>query len=329
MGGFDPRQPREGSKMEQTASPVPERILDNVDRVILGKRGVARLLLASLLSGGHTLLDDVPGTGKTMVARTFATSMSCSFKRIQFTPDLLPSDIIGVNIYNQKTSEFEFKPGPIFASVVLADEINRASPKVQSSLLECMEEGQVTIDGVLHTLPEVFFVVATENPVEQEGTYALPESQKDRFMVRVKMGYPSPSQEREMLDLHRSGHPIQSITSVAGSEEILSLREGMASVRMDETVKRYIVDLVTATRESRDIILGGSPRATLALFKMSRAMAFLSGRSYVLPDDVKDLAVPVLAHRMLVDPVAQMNGLSTEDVVDSLLEKVPVPIPEG
>jgi MoxR-like ATPase len=315
--------------MERETATISDKILDNIDKVILGKRNVAKLLLASLLSGGHALLDDVPGTGKTMMARTFAQSMSCSFKRIQFTPDLLPSDIIGVNIYNQKTSEFEFKPGPIFASVVLADEINRASPKVQSSLLESMEEGQVTIDGVVHEMPDIFFVVATENPVEQEGTYSLPESQKDRFMIRLKMGYPSPTQEKSMIDMHWVGHPIQQVSCIATPEDINRLREGLSKILIEDTVRQYMVDLVTATRESRDIALGGSPRATLALFKMTRAMAALSGRKFVLPDDVKDLAVPVLAHRILIDPVAQMNGLTPESVIENLLDKVPVPIPEG
>jgi len=308
-------------------APVAGNILNNVEKVIVGKREVAKFMFATLLAGGHVLLDDVPGTGKTMMARAFATSMRCAFRRIQFTPDLLPSDILGVNIYNQKTSEFEFKPGPIFASIVLADEINRASPKVQSSLLECMEEGQVTVDGVVHKLPDIFFVVATENPVEREGTYPLPESEKDRFMIRLKMGYPSPSEERGMMDMQRTGHPIRAILPVETPENIVRLREELASVAMDETVKQFIVSLVNATRESRDLALGASPRATLALFKLSRALAGLSGRNYVLPDDVKQLAVPVLAHRVLMDPVAQMNGLTPEAVVESLLEKVPVPIP--
>jgi len=311
----------------QPFASVAGNVLNNVERVIVGKREVARFMFATLLAGGHVLLDDVPGTGKTMMARAFATSMRCAFRRIQFTPDLLPSDILGVNIYNQKTSEFEFKPGPIFASIVLADEINRASPKVQSSLLECMEEGQVTVDGVVHKLPDVFFVVATENPVEREGTYPLPESEKDRFMIRLRMGYPSPSEERGMMDMQRKGHPIREILPVETPENIVRLREELASVAMDDTVKQFIVNLVNATRESKDLALGASPRATLALFKLSRALATLSGRNYVLPDDVKQLAVPVLAHRLLMDPVAQMNGLTPEAVVEALLEKVPVPIP--
>lgn len=313
--------------MPQPFASVAGNVLNNVEKVIVGKREVARFMFATLLAGGHVLLDDVPGTGKTMMARAFATSMRCAFRRIQFTPDLLPSDILGVNIYNQKTSEFEFKPGPIFASIVLADEINRASPKVQSSLLECMEEGQVTVDGVVHKLPDVFFVVATENPVEREGTYPLPESEKDRFMIRLRMGYPSPSEERGMMDMQRKGHPIREILPVETPENIVRLREELASVAMDDTVKQFIVNLVNATRESKDLALGASPRATLALFKLSRALATLSGRNYVLPDDVKQLAVPVLAHRLLMDPVAQMNGLTPEAVVEALLEKVPVPIP--
>ncbi len=304
-------------------------ILENVGQVILGKRKVAKLLLSTLLAGGHALLEDVPGTGKTMMARAFAKSMKSSFRRIQFTPDLLPSDIIGVNIYNQKTSEFEFKPGPIFASVVLADEINRASPKVQSSLLECMEEGQITVDGVAHQLPEIFFVLATENPVDQEGTYPLPESQKDRFMVRLRMGYPDRFQEREMIRLHREDHPIRCISSVSTSEEIIGLKKRLREIRLDETVEEYIVELVNSTRESKDLLLGASPRATLALFKMSRAMAALDGRSYVLPDDVKQLAPCVLAHRLVVDPVSRMNGLSAEDIVEDLMGKVSVSLPEG
>lgn len=315
--------------MQSEAHSTPTRILENVERVILGKEKVAELMLATLLSGGHVLLDDVPGTGKTMMARAFARSMDCSFKRIQFTPDLLPSDIIGVNIYNQKTGDFEFNPGPVFASVILADEINRASPKVQSSLLECMEEGQVTIDGVVHSLPRIFFVVATENPVEQEGTYHLPESERDRFMIRLRMGYPSPANEKKMVELHRAAHPIGGVSPVASQEDILHLRDNLSSVRVDETVKEYIVSLVAASRESRDLTLGGSPRATLALYKLSRAVALLSGREYVVPDDVKGLAVAVLAHRVVMDPVAQMNGLTPDVVVQGLLEKVPVPLPRG
>ncbi len=316
----------EGEMLLDQVAYVSRQILENVEKVIVGKGQVAKMILAALLSGGHVLLEDVPGTGKTMMARAFAASMRCTFKRIQFTPDLLPSDIIGVSIYNEKTSGFEFRPGPVFANVVLADEINRASPKVQSSLLECMEEGQVTVDGVVHRLPEIFFVVATENPIEQEGTYPLPESQKDRFMVRLRIGYPEVAEERRMLDLHRAGHPIERLDPVTSQEEILRIRRSLSEITVDDTVKQYIVSLVSATRRSKDLALGASPRSTISLFKLSRAMAALSGRSYVLPDDVKQLAVPVLAHRVIMEAMPKIEGTTPEEVVGTIVESVPVPI---
>jgi len=316
----------EGEMLLDRVARVSKQILENVERVILGKGPVAKTILATLLSGGHVLLEDVPGTGKTMMARAFAASMQCSFKRIQFTPDLLPSDIIGVNVYNEKTSKFEFRPGPVFANVVLADEINRASPKVQSSLLECMEERQVTVDGVVHRLPEIFFVIATENPIEQEGTYPLPESQKDRFMVRLKMGYPEAREERRMLDLHARSHPIENIEPVASQDEILEIRRALYQITVEDSVKEYIVSLVSATRQSKELTLGCSPRATLSLFKLSRAIAALSGREYVLPDDVKQLAVPVLAHRVIMEAMPRMEGTTPEEVVSSIVESIPVPI---
>jgi len=316
----------EGEMLLDRVARVSRQILENVERVILGKGPVAKMILATLLSGGHVLLEDVPGTGKTMMARAFAASMQCSFKRIQFTPDLLPSDIIGVNVYNEKTSKFEFRPGPVFANVVLADEINRASPKVQSSLLECMEERQVTVDGVVHRLPEIFFVIATENPIEQEGTYPLPESQKDRFMVRLKMGYPEAREERLMLDLHARSHPIENIEPVTSQDEILEIRRALSHITVEDSVKDYIVSLVSATRQSKELTLGGSPRATLSLFKLSRAIAALSGRDYVLPDDVKQLAVPVLAHRVIMEAMPRMEGTTPEEVVSSIVESIPVPI---
>ncbi|MDJ0383369.1 MoxR family ATPase [Streptomyces sp. G-G2] len=302
-----------------------ERIRQSVESVIEGKPEVVRLALTVLLAEGHLLIEDVPGVGKTMLAKALAKSIDCSVQRIQFTPDLLPSDITGVSIYDQQTHEFEFKPGAVFAQIVIGDEINRASPKTQSALLESMEERQVTTDGKTYRLPSPFMVVATQNPVEMEGTYPLPEAQRDRFMARVSVGYPSPEAELEMLDVHGGQSPLDDLAAVAHAHDILKLIDAVREVYVAQPVRRYIVDLVSATRHHPELRLGASPRATLHLLRAVKASAALAGREYVLPDDVQALAAPVLAHRLLPTAQAQLSRRTSEQVIAEILQRTPVP----
>jgi MoxR-like ATPase len=305
------------------------RIIESIERVIEGKPGVVKLALTVLLSEGHLLIEDVPGVGKTMLAKALARTIDCSVRRVQFTPDLLPSDVTGVAVYNQETREFEFKPGAIFANIVVGDEINRASPKTQSALLECMEERQVTVDGTTYTLSSPFMVVATQNPIEMEGTYALPEAQLDRFTARISMGYPSAVAELAMLDSHGITNPLDDLSPVTDAMEIVKLVDTVRRIYVSDPVRRYAVDLVNATRKAPDIRLGASPRATLQLLRASRAAAALDGRDYVLPDDIKMLAEPVLAHRIMLSSEAQVARRSTRQVITDLLARVPVPTEPG
>jgi MoxR-like ATPase len=301
------------------------RIAAAIERVVIGKRESVRLALVVLLAEGHLLIEDVPGVGKTLLAKALARSIDCSARRIQFTPDLLPSDITGVSIWNMERREFEFKPGAVFSNVVIGDEINRASPKTQSALLECMEENQVTVDGITYELAAPFMVVATQNPVEMEGTYALPEAQRDRFMVRVSMGYPDPSAELLMIDGHGAADPLEFLEPVADARAVVKLIETVRAVHVSPAVKKYAVDIIIATRNSSELRLGASPRATLHLIRAGRAAAALDGRDYVLPDDVQSLAVPVLAHRLLTTAEAQIARRSASAVLADIVRKVPLP----
>ena len=300
------------------------RIQANVERVIEGKPDAVRLALVVLLAEGHLLIEDVPGVGKTLLAKALARSIDCSVRRIQFTPDLLPSDVTGVSVYNQETRDFVFKPGAVFANLVVGDEINRASPKTQSALLEAMEERQVTVDGVTYLLEPPFMVVATQNPIEMEGTYPLPEAQRDRFTARLSMGYPSAAAELEMLETHGGADPLDALEAVSDAAEVRALVDVVRTVHVSADVKRYVVDLVTATRQSPDLRLGASPRATLQLLRAGRAQAALDGRDYVLPDDIQALALPVLSHRLLPTAEAQVTRRTPEDVVADLLARVPL-----
>ncbi len=302
-----------------------ERVIENLEKVIVGKRDAVELIVIGLLCQGHILIEDVPGVGKTMLARALARSLECAFNRIQFTPDMLPSDVTGVSIYNQKKGEFEFRPGPIIGQIILADEINRATPKTQAALLEAMEEHQVTVDGTTHILSQPFMVLATQNPIEYEGTFPLPEAQLDRFLIRVRLGYPDFNDEIKILDNQQLRHPIETLESVSKVEDVLLAAEGIKKVFVSPLVKRYITDLTRQTRQSGDIYLGASPRGTLALSRASQARAALSGRDFVLPDDVKDMAVPVLGHRIIVSPAARLRELSADRIVQEILHTTPAP----
>ena len=312
-------------KETQSAAKVARVIVDNVSEVIVGKRPVIEQALAAVIAQGHLLIEDVPGVGKTMLAKSISVSIGCSFKRIQFTPDLLPSDIVGVSIYNQSTGEFQFRPGPVMSQVVLADEINRATPKTQSALLEAMEELQVSVDGVTHTLDRPFVVMATQNPIEYEGTFPLPEAQLDRFLLRISLGYPSFAEELSVIEQQEQSHPIDQLQAVTTPEEVIALQSAARSVYVDGAVREYIVGLMEATRKHEDVFLGASPRASLGMFRAVRALALIQDRDYVIPDDVKDLAYGVLAHRLILAPSARMRGLQTRQVIDGLLESVAVP----
>jgi len=312
--------------MEPSAVQAIARVAtDNVERVVVGKRHEVLLVLVALLCRGHVLIEDVPGVGKTVLAKAVARSIGCSFKRIQFTPDLLPSDVTGVNVFNQQLGRFEFRPGPIVAQLVLADEINRATPKTQSALLEAMEEGQVTVDGVSHPLPAPFVVFATENPIEYEGTFPLPEAQLDRFLIRLSMGYPGRQGELEMLDRQHRAHPLDSLQQVLRVEDLLLAQAAIREVHVAAPVREYVVALVEATRGHDDVYLGASPRGSLALYNASRSWAALHGRDYVVPDDVKALAEPTLAHRVIVNPAARLKNIDSRLIIADLLARVPVP----
>ncbi|MFT4008898.1 MAG: MoxR family ATPase [Nocardioidaceae bacterium] len=307
---------------------VAAQIQSGIEQVIEGKTEVARLALVVLLAGGHLLIEDVPGVGKTMLSKALARTIDCSVRRIQFTPDLLPSDVIGVSVFNQENRQFEFRPGGIFANIVVGDEINRASPKTQSALLECMEEHQVTVDGTTYRLQTPFMVIATQNPVEMEGTYALPEAQRDRFMARVSMGYPTESAEIAMLSSHTSHNPLDDLQPVADATQIARLVEIVATVHVSPAVQRYAVAITTATRNSPDLLLGASPRATLHLVRAAKAAAALDGREFVLPDDIAAFAVPVLTHRLLPTVDAQLAGRTPEATLRGILGGMSVPRPE-
>lgn len=306
-----------------------ERIIQNVERVIIGKRTEVQMTVVGLLAQGHLLIEDVPGVGKTMLAKSLSRSIGCSFKRIQFTPDMLPSDVTGVSIYNQAKHEFQFRPGPILSEIVLADEINRATPKTQSALLEAMQEGQVTVDGVSHALPRLFMVLATQNPIEYEGTFRLPEAQLDRFLMKVKLGYPEMENEIEILDRQQFHHPIEGLKPVVTVEHVLKAQQLIRSVEVATSIKRYIVEIVRKTRSHSDAYLGASPRGSLGLYRASQARAAIMGRSYVIPDDIQALAAPVLAHRMILAPGAHLQDLDEGKVIAEILERLNVPGGEG
>jgi MoxR-like ATPase len=304
-----------------------ERVAANVERVIVGKHREVRLALVALLCQGHLLIEDVPGTGKTMLARAMARSLDCTFRRIQFTPDLLPTDVTGLSIYNQKTQEFEFRAGPVVSQIVLADEINRATPKTQSALLEAMEEGHMTVDGRTRPLPQPFMVIATQNPIEYEGTFPLPEAQLDRFMLRLRMGYPEPMDEMLILDEQKRAHPVDSLAPVADAEAVRDMQRAVREVYVDPAIADYIVRVVSATRSHPDVYLGASPRGSLALYRASQAFAALTGRDYVIPDDVKALAEPALAHRIILKTAASIRGVEARSVVSEMLMSVPISAP--
>ncbi|MFB0535520.1 MAG: AAA family ATPase [Anaerolineae bacterium] len=304
---------------------VAEKVIANVEKVIVGKHKEVQLTLLALLCQGHLLIEDVPGVGKTMLAKSIARSIGCTFRRIQFTPDMLPSDVTGVSVFNQKTREFEFRPGPVMAQIVLTDEINRATPKTQSALLESMEERQITVDGTTYPMARPFLVLATQNPIEYEGTFPLPEAQLDRFMMRISLGYPDPEDEITMMDSQQYVHPIKEIGQVIDVEELLEAQEAVKSIYIDDSIKEYIVAVVGETRKHPDVYLGASPRGSLALYKTSQAQAALIERDYVIPDDIKALAQVTLSHRLIISPSARIKNVDPKAVVEEIINSVPVP----
>jgi len=309
----------------QDLATAVQRVISNVERVIVGKAEPVTFSLIAVICHGHVLIEDVPGVGKTVLTKAIARSIGCTFKRIQFTPDLLPSDVTGTSIYNQKTGNFEFRPGPIMAQIVLADEVNRATPKTQSALLEAMEESQITIDGVTYRLPEPFMVMATQNPIEYEGTFPLPEAQLDRFMMNIKLGYPKDSDEMNILDSHQYHHPLDDLAQIMTAEELVRIQQQVRSIHVDPSIREYIVAIANATRNHSSIYLGASPRGSLALFRASQALAAMRGRGYVIPDDVKLLTKPTLAHRIIVTPAARVRAVTSTAILDEILQSVPVP----
>lgn len=302
-----------------------DRLITNIEKVIVGKRETVEYSVITLLCQGHLLIEDVPGVGKTMLARSVARSIGCSFSRIQFTPDMLPSDVTGVSIFNQVSREFEYRPGPIMAQIVLSDEINRATPKTQAALLEAMEERQVTVDGVTHFLPKPFMVMATQNPIEYEGTFPLPEAQLDRFLLRVQLGYPSPSDEIEVMERQQFEHPINTLEQAISEEDVLQAQEEVKKVHVAPQLKTYMVEITRRTRDYQDVYLGASPRGSLTLFRTSQARAAIYGREYVLPDDVKALAEGALCHRIILGPAARLRDVDEAEIVNDILSNVPVP----
>jgi MoxR-like ATPase len=308
---------------------LSKRIIGNVEQAIVGKRKQLVLSLVTWFSGGHILLEDVPGVAKTMLARALAKSVGCKFKRVQCTPDLLPTDVTGTSIFNQKKSQFEFRPGPVFTQILLADEINRATPRTQASLLEAMAEARVTVDGNTHTLDPPFVVIATQNPVDHEGTFPLPEAQLDRFMMRFSLGYPSMQEELRMLELLQHSHPVDRLKPVAESSEIVAAQQVIRSVHVDPRVREYLLQIVSQTRQNADLALGGSPRATIALFRCSQAMAAIRGRAYVLPDDIKKIIAPVMNHRLIVRPESRLRKITGEKVIEEIVGEIAVPTIEA
>jgi MoxR-like ATPase len=302
-----------------------DKVIGNLEKVIVGKRQSIELIVIGLLCQGHVLIEDVPGVGKTMLARSLARSLDCTFNRIQFTPDMLPSDVTGVSIYNQQKNKFEFRPGPVIGQIILADEINRATPKTQAALLEAMEERQVTVDGTTHILPKPFMVMATQNPIEYEGTFPLPEAQLDRFLLRLRLGYPSAADEIRVLDDQQIQHPLESLKSIVKLKEILQAVDGVKRIYISPLIKKYIVELTTRTRQSADVYLGASPRGSLSLARAGQARAAMMGRDHVLPDDIQALAIAVLAHRIIVSPAARLSDLGSDRILQEIVHATPVP----